>query len=154
MFAREFIQENRCICYLAINPFKDSHVMRTAGNVNGKPSGPCHNPWGYVCAGWSDCCGNSVFVRVLLGCSSIYPTCALALAWGPGVGQSCVCSSLVLTLLRAAVWNGNKQDCCTPTTWWEKVQILSCTLLYNLRPSPTRGRQMNLRKKVFDMRRS
>lgn len=58
MFVWEFIQENRCICYSAINPFKDSHVMRTAGNVNGKPSAPCHNPWGYVCAGWRDCGGN------------------------------------------------------------------------------------------------
>lgn len=30
----------------------------------------------------------TVFVTGVLGCSSIYPTWALALAWGPGVGQS------------------------------------------------------------------
>lgn len=44
MLVWEFIQENRCICYWAINPFKDSHVMGTAGNGNGKPSGLCHSP--------------------------------------------------------------------------------------------------------------
>lgn len=106
MFVWEFIQENRYICYSAINPCKDSRVIRTAGNMNGKPSGLCPSPWGYVCAGWSACCGNSVLVTIVLGCSSMYPTCALTLAWGPGVGQGCVCHSSVLTLLIAPVLKG------------------------------------------------
>lgn len=41
----------------------------------------------------------TVLVTLVLACSSIYPTCALTSAWGPGVGQSSVCYSLVLTLL-------------------------------------------------------
>lgn len=32
--------------------------------------------------GWSESCANCVFVTALLGSSSIYPTCALTLAWG------------------------------------------------------------------------